>query len=605
MIGLGKITRRTLLSFGAAAAVPLSPMVSLASTPRTGLHHGFSPLGSLRYTPGFASFDYVNADAPKGGSIRFARIGAFDTIDTLHYPGLPPADIRLVYDRLIVASDDETASYYGLLADGMAVADDYSVIEFRLDQAAHWHSGQPVSAEDVVFTFETLKAEGAPFYRQAFRTLTVVAEADDRVVFLNDRPGDRDVVRRIATIPIHPAHVWRDRASTSAVDRPTGSGPYRVAEVDAPRRLVLERVADYWGADLGVNRGRWNFDRLTFDYYRDNDVALQAFTADEYDLRVEDSPARWHSGYAGPAVEAGEIQRTESPIVTSGALHGIVFNLRRPPLADRRVRLALTLVYDFDALNRTLFAGGYQRFGSVFGNTDLAANGAATDGERAILSRAGETLPAAAFEDADPLAGLPAAGSRAALSEASRLLDEAGYPIRDGRRIDTADNRQLVFTIVSPSPLYDGSLTWIAQAWERLGIGVVHAQADPAAAARRMLDRDFDLATMSWSPARLPGTAERLLWHSDLAEMQGSYALSGISSPVLDTAIEALETARTPTELQAAGRAFDRVFRHAVVMLPLWRNGTTRLAWWNRFERPEAERAGFPSSPLDRWWMRT
>ena len=580
----------------------LAPSVSLASRPPPAFRHGYSPLGVLKYAPGFSAFDYVNANAPKGGTMRLARIGAFDTVDTLHYPGRPPADVRLVYDRLIVASDDETAGYYGLLADAIAVADDFSIVAVRLNDAAHWQDGRPVSAEDVVFTFETLKTDGAPFYRQAFRTLTIRADARDRVTFLNDRPGDRDVIRRIATIPIHPAHVWRDRPSASAVDRPVGSGPYRVAEVNAPRRLVLDRVADYWGAGLAVNKGRWNFDRLIFDYYRDADVALQAFTADAYDLRVEDSPARWRSGYTGPALSAGNIQRTESPSATAGTLHGIVFNLRRSPLADRRVRLALTLAYDFDALNRTLFAGAYQPLDSVFGGTDLAAQGRTLDGERAILAAAGEALPAAMLADPDPLAGLPPAGSRAALAEASRLLDEAGYPIEDGQRRAAAGGAPLVFSLVSPDPLYDGALTWIARAWERLGLGVSRVQADPASAARRLLDHNFDLATLSWSPARLPGTAERLLWHSDLAESAGSYALSGIASPVLDAAIESLGSARTAASLTAAGRAFDRVFRHALVMLPLWREDTTRLAWWNRFDRPAAEKAGFPASPEDRWW---
>ena len=597
------ISRRTFLALGTGVlAVSSTGLVQAASAP---FQHGYSPLGALRYGPGFTAFDYVDAAAPKGGAMRFARMGAFQTLDTLRYPAQPPADVRLLYDRLIVASDDETASYYGVLAESMAVADDFSVIAFRLHPAARWHTGGPVTAEDVVFTFETLKAEGAPFYRQAFRPLTVMAETDDHVVFRNDRLGDRDVVRRIATIPIHPAHVWRDGPTADTLMRPVGSGPYRVAEVDPPRRLVLERVPDYWGADLGVNRGRWNFDRLTFDYYRDADVALQAFTADAYDLRIEDSPARWSSGYNGPALQTGDIQRMVSPTVAAGALHGIVFNLRRPPLADRRVRLALTLAYDFDGVNQTLFAGGYQRFASVFGDTDLAATGPATDGERRLLAVSADALSLSLLEDPDPLAGLPPPGSREAISHASRLLDEAGYPVRDGRRIDAADNSDLAFAVVSPSPIYEGPLTWIGRAWERLGVGLVRVQADPATASRQMLDRDFDLATLSWTPDRLPGTAERLLWHSDLADAPSSYALSGIRSPALDAAIEALETARAPTALRTAARAFDRAFRHACVILPLWRDGTTRLAWWNRFERPAAEREGLPPSPADRWWVRS
>ena len=605
MSSAGKISRRAFLSLGAATVAAFPQASALAAAERTAFRHGYSPLGSLKYSSGFSAFDYVDPQAPKGGTIRLARIGTFDTFDTLHYPGSPPEDIRLLYDHLIVASDDEAAGYYGLLADSIVVSDDFAVIALKLNGDARWHTGEPVSAEDVVFTFETLMNVGAPFYRQSLRTLTVTAEAPDRVVILNQRPGDRDVIRRISMIPIHPAHVWRGGGPEGSSPEPIGSGPYRLVEIDAPRRLVLERVPDYWGADLGVNRGRWNFDRLVFDYYRDNDIALEAFRAGEYDLRVEDSPVRWRSGYEGPALGTGEIKRTATPTVAAGDLHGIVFNLRRPQLADRRVRLALTLAYDFDALNRTLFGGGYQRFGSAFGDTDLAAEGPATEDELAILAGSGETPSRAVFADPDPLAGLPMAGSRAAIAEASRLLDEAGYPIEDGIRVDPARNAPLAFTIVSPNPLYEGSLEWLARAWERLGVGMVHVRLDPATASRRMLDRDFDLAALSWSPARLPGTAERLLWHSDLAEAPHSYALSGVASPALDTAIEALEAARSPAALQTAGHAFDRVFRHALVILPLWRDSTTRLAWWDRFERPQTEHADLPSSPLDRWWATT
>ena len=598
--GLG---RRDLLAAGGAGALAtLAPRRVAADAPSMALPHGFSPLGALRYGAAFNAFDYVNPDAPKGGALRFAHVGGFNTTDTLRYPGRPPADIRMIYDRLIVASDDETASYYGVLAQGIAVSADFTEITIALNDAARWQDGQPVTVEDVVFTFETLKAEGAPFYRQAFRSLDVVAEGSGRVRILNNQPDDRDVIRKIATIPIHPAHVWQDAPSGDPSHLPVGSGPYRVAAVDPPDRLVLERAPDYWGRDLAVNRGRWNFDRLTFDYYRSPEVALEAFLADDYDVRLEDSPTRWYSGYAGPGTSSGAIRRAESRLPGPGTLHGLVVNLRNPTLADRGVRLALALSYDFDTVNRTLFAGAYQRLDSVFAETELAARGRAGEAERSILTSSGETLPPALFDDPDPLAALPTPGTRPALAEASRLLDAAGVVIRDGRRIDPATGAPLQFTVLPSSALYDRPLAWIVEAFERLGIGMVRIQTDPANAARRMLDRDFDLATMTWAPARLPGTAERLLWHSALADAPGSYALSGITSPALDAAIEALERARTPTALAAAGRAFDRVFRHTLVMVPLWRSNAAWLAWWDRFGRPQSERAGFPSSPLDRWW---
>lgn len=596
------ITRRQALALGGSAAASLALRPGWAAAQDPAFAHGFSPLGDLRYPPGFTAFDYVEPAAPKGGTLRLARIGTYDTLDTLAFPGRPPADLRLIYDRLVVPSDDEVASFYGVLASGIWVADDFSEVLVDLNPLARWHDGRPVTAEDVVFTFTALKTDGPPFYRQAFLPFTVTALSPSRVQFANSRIGFRDVVRQIATIPIHPAHVWQAAREAGSEPEPLGSGPYRLADAIFGRQLTLERVPDYWGAELGVNQGRWNFDRLVFDYYRDETVAMEAFRVGNYDLRFETDPIRWAGGYAGPALAAGDMQRAESPGPDGHSVHGLVYNLRRPLLADRRVRLALRLAYDFEAVNETLFSGAYARFDSVFGDTGLAAAGPADAAERAILAASGEPPDPAVLADPDPLAGLPPPGSRAAFVEAARLLDTAGLTVADGRRIDPATGEPVALSLLTLNPLFEPPLTWLVAAFDRLGIAVRRVQADASTTAMLMLDRDFDLATLTWSPARLPGTAERLLWHSALADMPDSYALSGIRSATLDAAIEALETARSPDDLAAAAHAFDRAFRHALVLLPLWRSSETWIAWWDRFGRPEAERNGFSPAPIERWW---
>ena len=582
----------------------LARSADLLAAGADGFAHAYSPLGAVKYPPGFTAYDYVNPDAPKGGAMRFARMGAFDTANTLTYPGRPPSDIRLIYDRLIVASNDERATYYGLLAESLRVAEDFARIEFRLHPDARWHDGQPVVAEDVVFTFETLKEKGAPFYRQAFGPLSVFADTPETVVFENERLGDRDVVRRISTIPIHPAHVWKDDPPLNDPAALIGSGPYKVVDIDPPRRLALKRVPDYWARELPVNRGRWNADSLIFFYFRDAGVALEAFRADDYDIRFEDSPTRWRSGYDGAALTSGAIRRSLGRGRGAGEVHGLVFNLRRPLLADRRVRLAMALAYDFDAINRTLFGGVQRPLESVFGETELAAAGPADEAERAILAAKAADLPDAVFATPDPLEGLPQPGSRDAFLAANGLLAEAGLSFDGGRLIDPATDRPVSLKVVSPNPLYERPLGLIEEAWGRLGIALERVHADRATASRQMLDRDFDLATVSWSPALLPGTAERLLWHSDLASQEGSYALSGLRDAALDAAIEALERARTERDLTSAARAFDRVFRQTMPMLPLWSSNDIRLAWWDRFGRPDSETSGFPPSPMDRWWVR-
>lgn len=566
----------------------------LASKPlrilASGVAHGFSPLGALKYAPG-EPFGYVRPDAPKGGTLRLKTNRSFDTANTLRYPGQPPADLRVIYDRLIVASDDEPASYYGILANTIDVAEDYSLARFTLRPEARWHDGRPITSEDVRFTFNTLRTEGAPFYRQAFRPLSVSVEGKYTVIFHNDRSGDRDLLRKIATVPIHPVHLWRE--GTPA--RITGSGPYRVALFNPPSRLVLERVPDYWGRTLGPNIGRWNFSRISINLYRDDTSGFQAFTADDVDVHNETDAGRWSTGYTGAWFRSGDARRSEADAKGVGSLVGLVMNTRRNPLGDMRVRKALALAFEAERAAADIFAGGVKPFGSVFADTPLEATGFATGAERALV---GEVIGGM---EADPFMGGPARGTRAALSLASSLLDEAGLRLSDGVRRGE-DGQPVTFELLVTRFEAESALNWYSDALRRLGLTLTISRGDSAILARRMLDRDFDLATLSWSPAALPGTAERLLWHGALANDPGSYALSGVDNAALNRSIEALETARSNDDLAVAGRAFDRTFRNLHLVVPLWRNDTVRIAWWDRFGRPEAEVNGFPPSPMDRWW---
>ncbi|MEM6381615.1 MAG: extracellular solute-binding protein [Pseudomonadota bacterium] len=540
-----------------------------------GLSHGASPLGSLAYPADFQSFNHRDPNAPKGGTLRLARVGAFDTLDTLRYPGRPPADMRVIYDRLVIASPDEPASYYGHLADGVAITEDFSTLSFRLAPDARWHDGTPVSVADVLFTFETLKQDGAPFYRQAYRTVRVEQAGDRQIDFVNEGRPNRDLISGLASLPIHPSH----RSEPPGPERlPLGSGPYRLVESDAPSRIVLERVPDYWALGVGTVQGAFNFDQIAIRYYRDADVAFEAFRAGEYDVRQETNPTRWRNGYADLEDAQPAIRRSTTQSDGPGRVHGLVMNVRSGPLADQRVRKALHLSFDADDTVNRLFGGFFQSVGSLFESTPFAA------------------------ETFDPLADEPRPGTRDAGRLASTLLDEAGFELRGTQRIDPQTGEPVVLSAVSTNPLYEGVLGEVRLAFERIGIALVPQVLEPSIASRQLLDRNFDIATLAWNPGKLPGSAERLLWHSDLANRSGSYALSGLQDVELDAALDELSAARSLSAAIDAGQAFDRLLRESFAFLPLWRDGEIRLAWREGLACVETPGVGRSANFLADWW---
>ncbi len=562
--------------------------------------HAFSPLGAAAYPEDFTHFAYVNPNAPKGGALRLGRVETFDSTNTLRYPGSTPADIRIIYDRLVVAAADEPASYYGLLAETIAVADDWRHVTFTLRPEARWHDGKPITSDDVVFTFETLKAQGAPFYRQVLRAVSVEAPNLQTVEFRRDGPPDRNFISLVGTLPVHPVHYWRKRSVADASEAPpVGSGPYRVLSVDPGKTLVLERVSDYWGADLAVNRGRWNFDRIEVDYYRDNRVALEAFKAGDFDLRQETNAILWATGYNGALLRDGQIDKSEFALDMPRRLQTLVFNLRRPSFADRRVRRALALAYDPDFTIETLFAGLYKPLESIFGDSQLAARYTIDDAEQALVNAYLGDLPSEIQASPGP-AGMLGRSQRERLSEAAALLDQAGFVVRDGLRIDPGTDAPWRIDLIYREPAMDRVLGPYAQTLEKLGITLDYRTMDPASAARRILDHDFDMTVLGWSPSKLPGLAETLLWGSALADRKGSYALAGAKDPALDAALAAMTAARTEDDLIPAARAFDRVLRHGHYIVPLWQSSSVWVAHQTALRYPPL--SGHVPGVIDTWW---
>ena len=591
----------------AASAVALMLVVAFVAGPASAEPvHGFSPVHALKYGPGFTHFDYANPNAPKGGRLRLGASGTFDSLNPLRYPGRVPSQVRaLVFDTLLVRSADEPAGYYGLLAETVDVSADRQSVRFELRDGARWRDGEPVTAADVAFTFRTLREQGPPFYRQALRHYTVVVGGPGEITFRARGEARRDMVRILGNLPIHPEHAWVERElSDHGMTPPLGSGPYRVETVNPGQSLVLARNTGYWGADLPVNRGRFNFDRIEIAYYRDDSIALEAFRAGDFDLRSEATAAQWARGYEGPALREGRIAREVIETKTAGTMTTLVFNLRRAPFDDIRVRRAISLAYDFDWINANLMYAQHAPVTSFFGETNYAARGAASQAERELLAPVADALPSGVMEAPGPGLREGIETRRAALAKADRLLREAGFTVVDGMRVNEETGEPLAIDLLNYDPSLNRILGPLARNLEQLGITFNFGLVDPATGTRRTLDHDFDMAVLRWSPRAVPGNAESLLWDSALADRKGTYALAGAKDPALDAALAAMVSARQLPELRTAARAFDRVLRWRNYAIGLWRKDAIWLAYWTRFGRP-ARTPGYAPSFIDLWWAQT
>jgi microcin C transport system substrate-binding protein len=596
--------RRTPVAWlGIIGVATLACCVIIANPARA--QHGYSPVHELKYGPDFPHFDYANPSAPKGGQLRLGATGTFDSLNPLLYPGRVPELVRdLVFDTLLVRSGDEPAAYYGLLAESVSVSDDRRRVSFTLREEARWRDGEPVTADDVAFTFKTLLDQGPPFYRQALRHYRVTVTGPRAVTFEARNAAKRDMVRILGRLPIQPQHFWAERdLGDHGLTPPLGSGPYGVDKVDPGSSLTLARNPDYWGRDLPVNLGRFNFDRISIAYYRDDSVALEAFRAGDFDLRKESAAARWARGYEGTALRSGDIKRDVIATQTAGEITTLVFNLRRKPFDDRRIRQAINLAYDFAWTNDKLMYGLREPVDSFFGDTEFAARGAASEAERELLTPVADALPARLFKTPDPGLRADTNSRRAVFAKADRLLREAGYTVEDGQRVAASGGEPLRINLLNYNPSLIRVLGPFAQNLKQLGIELRYPMVDPATGTRRTLDHDFDMTVLKWSPRAVPGNAESLLWGSALAERKGTYALAGAKDPALDAALEAMVTARDMGRLKTAARAFDRVLRWQHYVVGLWRNNDIWLAYWDKFGRP-AHAPRYAPSFVDRWWQK-
>jgi microcin C transport system substrate-binding protein len=591
-----------------AACLASSPLAAQEARWR----HGAGLLEEPKYPEGFRHFDYVNPNAPKSGLVRLGAQGTFDSFNIVvaGVKGSPEQGLGLIYETLTTSSLDEPSTAYGLLAEAFSYPEDYSSVTFRLRPEARWHDGKPVTAEDVVFSFEALKAN-SPTYAFYYANVTKAEQVGEReVTFTFNQAGNRELPQIMGQLLVLPKHWWqgtspdgrkRDVTQTT-LEPPLGSGPYRLKSFEAGRNASYERVKDYWGAAVNVNVGQNNFDEIRYEYYRDATVLLEAFKGDRIDFRTENSARNWATGYNFPAREDGRVILEEFPLRATGVMQAFVLNLRRDKFKDQRVRRALNLAFPYEEINKTIFSGQYERIASYFHGLELASSGLPEGQELAILESVRDKVPATVFTTpyTNPVNDSPET-IRNSLREADRLLREAGWELKDRRRVN-AKGETLTIELLADSPNDERVFLPYKASLDRLGIVTSVRTVDDVQYVNRVRAFDFDIVTSVWPESLSPGNEQREYWGSQAAQREGSRNLAGIADPGVDALIDRVIFAKDRAELVAATKALDRVLLAHDYVVPQWTYLKQRTARWNRYGHPETmPRYGGAAFPTI-WW---
>ena len=563
--------------------------ISASPSPAVTRSHAIAMHGQAKYPANFSHFDYADPQAVKGGRLKLGVQGTFDSLNPFIAKGTAADRLNLIYDSLTVQSGDEAFSRYGLLAETIEIPEDRSWVIYHLRQNAYFHDGHPITAEDVVFSFNILREQGSPVYQSYYRQVEAVEALDDyRVKFSFNGDVNRELALIVGEFAILPQHYWRDRDfSRSSLELPLGSGPYRIAEVNAGRRLVYQRVPDYWARDLPVNVGLYNFDRIQLDYYKDAVVLLEALKAGQYDVRVENYSKQWATGYTGNAIDRGWLKREQIAHQNPTGMQCFLMNLRNPLFQDIRVRQALTYAFDFEWTNKNLFYDAYTRTDSFFSNSELASHGPLPAEERTILQPFAQQLPASLFEQPFQLPASVADGyNRHNLRQSVRLLREAGWQVVDNQLVHQQTGQPFVFEILLVQPSFERIVNPYAKALKKLGISVTIRHVELSQYINRARTFDFDMIVHSIGQSLSPGNEQLEYWHSSRADTQGGRNLLGLRNPVVDQLVEAIIAAQDRQQLIYLTRALDRVLLNNYYVIPQWHIGSHRLAYWDKFSRP-------------------
>lgn len=566
--------------------------------------HGISIFGDLKYGAEFTHFDYVNPKAPKEGRMRLAGRDSFDNLNPFILKGVSAQGVGLLFDTLMTRSMDEPDALYGLLAESIEMDDDGQWVAFNLRTEARWQDGSQVSADDVLFTFDALVKEGHPVYRLLYADVAgVSAEGRHRVRFALKPDAKRGLAMKLARMPVlSKAYYERVQFNRTTMTAPMGSGPYTVDKMEAGRRIVYRRDENYWGRDLPVNRGRFNFDLIQWDYFRDRGVAREAFFAGEYDFHEEFVSRSWATQYDKPALRQGLIVRETLPDGRPAGMQGFFINLRRLKFADRRVRRALNLAFDFEWTNEYLFFSLYRRVNSVFENSVYAAHEPPSKAELELLEPYRGNIPAEVFEKPYRAPSTDPGGIRPNLLEAAKLLREAGWEIRDHTTLVNAQGYPFKIEFLVSSSSFTRILGPYIRNLARLGIMCTMRVADSANMKNRRDSFDFDIIVQKLPQFLTPGEEQREYFGSIAADMAGSKNISGLKNPTVDAMIDRIIDADSRVDLIVAARALDRVVMWSETVIPHWFKGAHNIAYWNKYERPNTK-APYDLGVLDTWWL--
>ncbi len=597
------IGRRGIIAGGTALWFG-SPSIPWAQ-PKIHTGAGFAMHGEPQYSMPPDHLEYAHPDAPKGGNVKFATLGTFDSLHPFTLKGVPAVGISALWESLCWHSRDEPFTVYGLLAETIDVPEDRSWVAFTMRAEAKWSDGSPITVDDVVWSFDTLKAKGPPMYASYFNdVLKAEKTADRKVMFAFRKTTNRELPLIISELPVLPSKWWASRDFAKAtLDVAPWSGPYKVDGYDAGRWITYRRNPDWWAKDLWMNRGRYNFETMRYDYYRDNDVLFEAFKAGDADIRRENSGRNWMTKYDFPAVKDGRIKREEIPDQLPQPMQGFVFNLRRPMFQDRKVREAIGLMYDFEWQNKNLSYGFFKRTRSFFGNSEMEAKGLPSPEELKILEPFKGKIPDEVFTtEYNPPKTDGSGNVREQARQAIGLLKQAGWLInKEGKLVDKAGKR-LAFELLLNDAAFERMALPFKQNLERIGIDMSVRTVDTSQYRRRTDGFDFDMVIDLWGESLSPGNEQREFWGSRAADRPGSRNTMGLKDPAVDQLIELVIAAETRESLVTRVKCLDRVLQWIEFVIPQFRNDKELVAYWNRFSRPE-KTAKYAPIAFDTWWV--